>query len=69
MDRKEFVEQTLSEILRMAKPNLVRCEHLEKDEDEFCRVHCENGCSYDINISYDSLAAIVLDVFNKMINK
>ena len=70
MDRKTFVNQELSKILRITKPHLVKCEYLENNAyGEICRVHCENGYTYDICIEANSLSAIVCDVFNKMICK
>lgn len=70
MDRKQFVEEELSRILRIAKPNLVRCEYVvDKVNGEIVYVHCENGYRYKICIEANSLAAIVCDVFNKMVYK
>jgi hypothetical protein len=66
MDRKIFVEQELSRILKIAKPNLVKCEYVENEYGEICRIHCENGYTYDVCIECNSLSAIVYDVFNKM---
>jgi hypothetical protein len=70
MDRKQFVEEELSRILKIAKPNLVKCEYAKNEfDEEICIVHCENGYTYDICIECNSLSAIVYDVFNKMMYK
>lgn len=71
MSRKEFVEIELTRILNIAKPNLIKCEHIviDNDEGEICKVHCENGYNYKIDITGDSLAAIVLDIFEAMAYK
>jgi hypothetical protein len=72
--RKLFVEK-LGELIAIAKPNLVRCEHIKvnKDDDEdyeeIIRVHCENRYHYDINITANSLMSIIEDVSKKMMNK
>ncbi len=70
MDRKQFVETELSRILKISKPNLVKCEYAHNSYgDEICKVHCENGYMYDIVIEANSLAAIVYDVFRQMMYK
>jgi hypothetical protein len=71
MDRKQFVEQELSRILKISKPNLVKCEYLQNEgiNSETCRIHCKNGYIYDVSIGADSLCAIVYDVFKRMIYK
>jgi hypothetical protein len=70
MEKKLFVEQELSRILSIAKPNFVKCEYVKDDiYGEICRIHCENGYTYDVCIEANSLSAIVYDVFNKMMYK
>lgn len=70
MERKKFVEEKLSEILRISKPNLVKCEYLHDSfGEEICRVHCENSYTYDVCITANSLSAIVYDVFKQMMYK
>ena len=79
--KKEFVEK-LGEVLRLAKPNLVKCEYsLGKDieprgeynqfidNDEFVLVYCDNGYRYTVNITANSLASIGYVVFDKMCSK
>lgn len=70
MERKEFVEIELSRILRICKPNLVKCEYIQDPMyGELCKVHCENGYTYNICIEANSLSAIVYDVFKQMMYK
>jgi hypothetical protein len=79
--KKEFVEK-LGEVLRLAKPNLVKCEYsLGKDieprseynqfidDDEFVLVYCDNGYRYTVNITGNSHSAIAYAVFDKMMSK
>lgn len=72
--RKMFVEK-LGELIAIAKPNLVRCEHIKvneddvDDQDEMVRVHCENGFYYDIDITADSEMAIISDVSKRIMYK
>lgn len=67
MDRKLFIEIELSRILNIAKPSLVKCEYLDEENGEVCRVHCKNGHTYDIRVEANSLAAIVYDVSKIML--
>ena len=67
-NKKEFVSK-LGKLLAIAKPNLVKCEYLNKNGNEYVVVTASNGYEYIINVTSDSLAAIVLDVFGKMICK
>ena len=85
MTKQEFVYK-LSELLTIAKPNLIKCEYvlgkdIVRDEsdiafdkhyignDEYIIVTCENGYSYKINVSCNSLAAIAEAVFSSMVYK
>lgn len=77
MDKKEFTKKC-GELLRNAKPNLVKCEYrlgkdmpknrFEKylDEDEYVLVTCENACTYSILITGNSLCATAAAIFSKM---
>lgn len=67
--KKEFVEK-LSEIIRDSNPNLVVTEYFCNDYgDETVVVTCDNGYSYTINVTADSLAAIVTDVYSVIKDK
>lgn len=84
MDKKEFVTK-LGELLAIAKPNLVKCELVKGNEievselnkayerympdDDYVLVTCENGYSYKINVTANSLSAIAQEVFTKMAYK
>lgn len=74
----EFVDE-LEKLLRMAKPNLIKCEYLlgqqipenigQYSEDEYVVITCENGCKYYVNVTCNSLIAIANEVFAKMTHK
>lgn len=80
MDKRDFVT-TCGELLRIAKPNLINREYkfgreitptqFKKfiSDDEYAVVTCENGCKYYVNITADTLMAIVLDIFRAMEHK
>jgi hypothetical protein len=86
MDKQkiEFVKKC-GEILKIAKPHLVRCElKLGKDiedvqakrghpalhpEEEYVVVTCENGCTYNICVAANSLCAIASAIFSQMSHK
>ena len=80
-ERADFVKQC-GELLRIAKPNLVKCElKLGKDikgnihgvpllpDSEYVVVTAENGYTYNICVEANSLSAIAYDVFNQMRHK
>jgi len=68
-NRKEFVRQC-GELLRQAKPHLVKCELvLCYDKEEFVEVTAQNGAMYHICVEANSLAAIALDIFKAMAHK
>lgn len=67
--KKEFVEK-LSEIISSSKPNLVKTEYFyDNDGDETVVVTCDNGYTYTIDVTADSLAAIVTDVYSVIKDK
>lgn len=67
--KPEFA-QAVGELLRLAKPNLVKCEYEQTDNDkEYVKVICDNGHCYCVNITGDSLCAIAEDVFDAMSGK
>ena len=80
MTKQEFVAKC-GELLQAAKPNLISAEYrLGRDmpkskfetympDDEFVLITCENGYTYAILITGDSLSAIAQDIFNKMAHK
>lgn len=74
LKRKSFVEK-LGELIAIAKPNLVRCEHIKvneddvDDQDEIVRVHCANSFYYDIDITADSEMDIINDVSKRIMYK
>ncbi len=73
----EFVSKC-GELLNAAKPHLLSCEYrLGKDmppnkfkqymdEDEYVLVTCENGYTYDILITGNSLCATANAIFEQM---
>ena len=75
--RKTFVVKC-GELLREAKPHLIRCELVwGKDippnplqyyvpNEEYVLVTCENGYTYKLPIEGNSLCAIAAEVFVKM---
>jgi hypothetical protein len=77
MNRQDFVTKC-GELLRIAKPHLVGCEYkIGKDlpqteltkvieTDEYAVITCENGCTYNVNITADSLMLIAIDIFQAM---
>lgn len=69
MDKKSFIESELSRLLAIAKPNLVSCTYEKELNEEYVVVHCDSGYIYKICISANSLAAIVCEVFTKMMYK
>lgn len=82
MDRAEFIREC-GRLLTIAKPHLVQTEYEMGHEilnrkngkvrvfpdAEYAVVTCANGCEYYIDITADSLAAIVIDIFTKMTHK
>lgn len=80
MDKKAFTEKC-GELLREAKPHLLKCEYklgkemppsqFEKylDEDEYVLVTCENGHNYGLLVSGNSLCAIAETIFSAMGHK
>lgn len=82
--KTELMNQ-MSILLKMVKPNLVKCEivkgkdihvsDLMKDyerynpDDDIVVVTCENGYTYKINVTCNSDISIVTEVFNKMVYK
>ncbi|MEF9983755.1 MAG: hypothetical protein RR806_07510 [Oscillospiraceae bacterium] len=69
ISKPEFV-QAVGELLRLAKPNLVKCEYEEAVKGkENVKVTCDNGHCYYVNITGDSLCAIAEDVFDVMSGK
>ncbi|MEG0898367.1 MAG: hypothetical protein RSF40_01475 [Oscillospiraceae bacterium] len=69
MDREEFV-LAVGELLRIAKPHLVSCEYeTTEGGKENVKVICQNGYCYRVNVTGDSLCAIVEDVFGAMSGK
>ena len=69
VEKKVFVEGVLSQLLHTCKPNLVRCEYEIWNWDEVVTVHCENGYTYKVNVSANSLIAIAEAVISKMVHK
>jgi hypothetical protein len=83
--KRAFVENHLSETLRAAKPNLVRCEYMLGaeanyraveldnslciDDFEYVVVTCENRYRYFVNVSANSLIAIATAVLEAMMYK
>jgi len=77
---KDFVKQC-GELLKVAKPHLVSCEYrlgnemppskIKKypDEDEYVLITCENGYTYDIFITGNSLMSTATAIFSKMTHK
>lgn len=80
MNRREFVRKC-GELLKDAKPHLVSCEYKlgsemppklhERyyDNDEYVLVTCENGYTYSIMITANSLCSIAEAIFSKMAYK
>jgi len=80
MDKYEFVNKC-GGLLTIAKPNLIHCEYKRGkdipptrfgqilDDGEYVVVTAENGHRYCVDITSDSLAGIVLDVFTAMSGK
>lgn len=80
MDKKEFVNKC-GELLRIAKPHLVSAEYrigaeMPKSkftryvqDDEYVLITCENGFTYGVNITANSLNAIAEEIFRAMSNK
>ena len=80
IDKKKFVKKC-GEILRIAKPHLVGYDYkLGKDlpsgkfeqyldDDEFVVVKCENGYSYKLDVTSNSMISIAAEIFNRMVHK
>ena len=79
--RKAFVKRC-GELLKEAKPNLVRCElvlgkeinesqawDLYVPDDEYVVVTCENGCTYKLPVEGNSLCETAHTIFSKMLHK
>lgn len=70
MNKKDFVENELSSLVRKAKSHLVRCEYIVEDvHDEYVIVHCENGYKYKICVTANSLIGIAEAVVTFVICK
>jgi hypothetical protein len=80
-ERIAFVNE-LGELLRKAKPHLVKCELKLGSEiavsafmprvhpaHEYVVVTTENGYTYNICVEANNLAAIALDIFKAMTHK
>lgn len=63
MDKKNFVEGTMSETFSNAFRWI---DHLEYSKnsigDEIVHIVCNNGYKYNVNVTMDSLGAIIMDV-------
>lgn len=80
MDKKDFIKKC-GELLSEAKPHLIKCEYklgkemplnqFEKylDEDEYVLITCENGHTYSLLISGNSLCATATTIFSEMSHK
>lgn len=75
MERKEwveklnFVENELTNLIKKAKPNLVSCELITTGNDDIVIITCENGYCYRVNVTCNSLIAIASDVINAVMFK
>lgn len=77
-DYKNFVDGVFSDMLKAAKPNLIKAELVRGldikpspyefiiPEDDYVVITCENGHQYKVNVTADSKAAIVYDVMGEM---
>ena len=77
MNKSEFVAKC-GEVLKMAKPYLVSCKYMlgkdlppgdsvkYMDEDEYVLITCENGYSYKLNVTCNSLCAVAEEILGRM---
>ena len=64
MERKQFVETTLSETIATAASWI---DHLEYDEaNEAVIIVCNNGYAYRVNVACDSNTAVISDVIKEV---
>lgn len=66
MDKKVFVEKELNSIMTIANPDIAWLEYIVNDMGEFVIVTMNNNCHYKIDVTADSLNALIADVINYM---
>ena len=66
MDKKVFVEKELNSIITIANPDIAWLEYIVNDMGEFVIVTMNNNYHYKIDVTADSLIALIADVVNFM---
>lgn len=69
MDKKVFVEKELNSIMTIANPDIAWLEYIINDIGEFVIVTMSNNYHYKIDVTADSLIALIADVVNFMVWK
>lgn len=68
-EKRRFVEEQLSRLLRVANPDVATVCYAYVSGDEFVDVHMKNGVTYQIDVTADSFIAIACDVIRFMQSK
>lgn len=66
MDKKRFIEFELQALLKKADDNVMSVYYSKFGKSEFANITVKNGSPYEINITGNSLIAIVADVTKAM---
>lgn len=66
MDKKAFVENKLNNVMIAANSDISWLEYIVNDMGEFVIVTMNNNCHYKIDVTADSLIALIADVVKFM---
>jgi len=61
--KKQFIAE-LEKVFILGQPHFVSLEYFhEQDKGEFVIAKCENGAKYKVDVTGDSLPAMVYDIY------
>ncbi len=68
-EKHKFVENELFSVLKAANKDIANCKYIKIDTLELVEITMENCCKYQIDVTADSLMAMILDVVKFMAYK
>lgn len=68
-EKRKFAENELFAVLKAANKNIANCKYIKIDTREIVEITMKNCCKYQIDVTEDSLMAMVMDVVKFMAYK